>query len=276
MSVVFAMLASYFLSRTLVPTMVHYMLGPEVPIYATEEGGHAARTAKTWVGMADTLQASMTISKQFRERYRRLLEWSLHNRDAVLGVFAVFVVASSFAHCALSVKTSSPTSIPARCACTCVAPAGTRIESTEQVFAQVEAEIRHIVPPEELQLILDNIGLPTSGINLAFSDSATIGNSDGDILIALNPEKHGPTREYMRRIRADLNAKFPQETFFFTAANMTTQILNFGLPAPIDVQIVGRDAAHNYEVTQRLLDTIRACSRRGGRAHSPGNRPSEV
>jgi multidrug efflux pump subunit AcrB len=254
MSVVFAMLASYFFSRTLVPTMVHYMLGPEVPIYATEEGNRGEhRKDLGWVWRVHFKFEE--YFEQFRERYCQLLEWSLNNRVRVLGVFAVFVVATSslivfIGQDFFPYVDSGQMRLHVRC------PSGTRLESAEQVFAQIEAEIRHIIPPEELQLIIDNIGLP-SGLNLAFSDSTTISNSDGDILIALNPDKHSSTREYMRRIRADLNAKFPQETFFFTAADMTTQILNFGLPDPIDVQVVGRDASHNYEAAQRLLTRIR-------------------
>jgi multidrug efflux pump subunit AcrB len=258
MSVVFAMLASYFLSRTLVPTMVHYMLGTEVPIYATEESKHGAhRQDLGWVwrvhfGFNDYFE-------NFREHYRKLLEWSLHKRRLVLGLFAIFVVATSSLILLVGQDffpyvDSGQMRLHVRC------PAGTRIETTEQVFAQVEAEIRRIIPPDELQLILDNIGLPTGpngGASIAFSDSSTISSADGDVLIALNPEKHGSTRDYMRRIRKQLNAKFPQETFFFTSGDMTTQILNFGLPAPIDVQIVGRDALRNYEVAQRLLSKIR-------------------
>jgi CzcA family heavy metal efflux pump len=254
LAVVFAMLASYFLSRTLVPTMVHYMLGPEVPIYATEEGSHGAhRKGLRWVWRVHF--KFNDYFEIFRERYRRLLEWNLHNRRLVLGLFAVFVVATFLlipfiGQDFFPYVDSGQMQLHVRC------PAGTRIETTEQVFAQVEAEIRRIIPPNEIQTIIDNIGLP-GGMNLAFSNSPTISSADGDILIALNPEKHGPTRAYMRRLRADLNAKFPQETFFFTAANMTTQILNFGLPAPIDVQVVGRDAAQNYEVAQDLLAHIR-------------------
>jgi CzcA family heavy metal efflux pump len=254
LAVVFAMLASYFLSRTLVPTMVHYMLGPEVPIYATEEGTHGAhRKSLGWVWRIhfkfnDYFEA-------FREHYRRLLEWNLHNRRLVLGLFAVFVIATLLlipfiGQDFFPYVDSGQMQLHVRC------PAGTRIETTEQVFAQVETEIRRIIPPNEVQTIIDNIGQP-GGMNLAFSNSPTISSADGDILIALNPEKHGPTREYMRRLRADLNTKFPQETFFFTPANMTAQILDFGLPAPIDVQVVGRDAAQNYEVAQGLLTRIR-------------------
>ncbi|MGA2990194.1 MAG: efflux RND transporter permease subunit, partial [Candidatus Korobacteraceae bacterium] len=252
MAVVFAMLASYFLSRTLVPTMVHHMLGSEVPIYAAgEHGQHRQDLGWVWrvhFRFNDWFEAQ-------RERYRQLLEWSLHNRRLVLGLYAVFVAAS----CGLlfiigqdffPYVDSGQMRLHVRC------PVGTRVETTEQVFAQVEEEIRQVLPADEVQLIIDNIGLPVSGINLAFSDSGSIGSADGDILIALNPEKHGRTREYMRRLRQRLNEKFPQETFFFAAANMTTQILNFGLPAPVDIQIVGRDGVANYQVAERLLARV--------------------
>jgi CzcA family heavy metal efflux pump len=254
LAVVFAMLASYFLSRTLVPTMVHYMLGPEVPIYATEESTHGAhRKSLGWVWRVHF--RFNDYFEIFRERYRRLLEWNLHNRKLVLGLFAVFVLATFLLIPLIGQDffpyvDSGQMQLHVRC------PAGTRIETTEQVFAQVEAEIRRMIPPNEVKTIIDNIGLPF-GMNLAFSNSPTVSSSDGDILIALNPERHGPTREYMRRLRADLTAKFPEETFFFTPANMTTQILDFGLPAPIDVQVVGRDAAQNYQIAQGLLSRIR-------------------
>ena len=136
------------------------------------------------------------------------------------------------------------------------APEGTRIEDTEQIFARIEQEVRRIVPADEVDLILDNIGLPASGINLAFSDSSTIGNADGDILIALK-ENHHPTREYIRRIRTMLDQKFPQESYFFPPANITNQILNFGLPSPIDVQVVGRDPVGNYKIAEEIRDRMR-------------------
>ena len=185
-----------------------------------------------------------------------MLEWSLHNRQLVLGLFAIFVAASSLLVFVIGQDffpyvDSGQMRLHVRC------PAGTRVETTEQIFAQVDEEIRRIIPPEEVQLIIDNIGLPVSGINLAFSDTASISAADGDILISLNPEKHGPTREYMRLLREKLTEKFPQEVFFFAAANMTTQILNFGLPAPIDIQVVGRDPVTNYEVAERLLARVR-------------------
>ncbi|MFI5340943.1 MAG: efflux RND transporter permease subunit [Candidatus Methylomirabilales bacterium] len=254
LAVVFAMLASYVLSRTLVPTMVHYMLGPEVPIYASEEGAHGShRAALGWIWRIHF--AFNDYFEIFRERYRRLLAWTLRNRRLVLALFAVFVVATLLLIPFIGQDffpsvDAGQMQLHVRC------PAGTRIEATAQVFAQVEAEIRRLIPPDEVQVIIDNIGLPI-GTNMAFSVSPTISSADGEILIALNPGRHGPTQDYVRRLRTDLAAKFPEEQFFFTPADMTTQILNFGLPAPIDVQVVGRDAAQNYAVAQRLLARIR-------------------
>ncbi|MCU1261631.1 MAG: acriflavin resistance protein, partial [Bryobacterales bacterium] len=137
-------------------------------------------------------------------------------------------------------------------------PQGTRIEETERIFGEVEDEIRRQIPRNEIDTILDNIGLPPGGFNLAFSDSSTIGNGDGEILVSLNQEHHGSTLAYERKIRAVMRDKFPEETVFFQAANITNQILNFGLPAPIDVQVVGRDTAANYKVIQELQRRIAA------------------
>src|SRR5262249_46452668 len=120
-------------------------------------------------------------------------------------------------------------------------PPGTRIEEAEQYFARVDDEIRNVVPAGELDMVLDNIGMPISGINLAFGDNPVIGSGDGDILVSLK-KNHGPTSRYNERLREALGAKFPDCHFFFEAANITNQILNFGLPAPIDVQVVSRDS----------------------------------
>jgi len=255
MAVVFAMLASYFLSRTLVPTMVHYMLGPEVPIYAAGEGGHAAHVE----GLNWVWRVHFRFNhhfERFRERYKEVLEWSLHHRKYVMILFLLMVVGSGLLVFFIG-EDFFPYVDSGQMRLHVRAPEGTRIEETEQLFAQVEDVIRNTLPPGEINMILDNIGLPSSGISLVFSDASTIGPGDGDILIALN-EGHGSTRAYMRKLRAVLTDKFPQETFFFAAANMTNQILNFGLPAPIDVQVVGRDAVNNYKVTRKMLKRIQA------------------
>ena len=155
-----------------------------------------------------------------------------------------------------SARTSSRTSIPARCASTRAAPAGTRIEETEARFAAIEREIRSVIPPSELEMLIDNIGIPNSWPAIAQGDIPTISSADGEILISLNKEKHGPTAEYETRLRKRLNEKFADMDFFFQPANITSQIINFGLPAPIDLQIVGRNAEANYKVAQRLADRI--------------------
>jgi multidrug efflux pump subunit AcrB len=135
------------------------------------------------------------------------------------------------------------------------APSGTRIETTEQIFAAIENEIRQVVPPREIENIIDNIGIPNGGFNLAFGDSPTLGVGDGDILISLKADDHGSTAEYIDRLRRRLHQKFPDVVFFFEAANITNQILNFGLPAPIDVQVVGRNPG-NYEIARKIAAQV--------------------
>ena len=130
------------------------------------------------------------------------------------------------------------------------------LKTPSSTSGQIEAEVRKVIPRDRVDLILDNIGLPNGGINLAFSNSSTISDSDGEILIALKPGAKN-TQEYMRELRADLRDKFPGGTFFFTPANITNQILDFGLPAPIDLQIIGRTKG-NYELAQKLLKQVAA------------------
>ena len=133
---------------------------------------------------------------------------------------------------------------------------GTRIEQTEFRFADVEQEIRNTLPAGEIDTILDNIGIPNAWGSIAQGDVPNIAATDGEILISLNREKHGPVRDYEVRLRKRLNQRFPDMAFFFEPANITNQILNFGLPAPIDLQVAGRDVANNYKIAQRLRDRI--------------------
>jgi multidrug efflux pump subunit AcrB len=236
MAVVFAMMASYFLSRTLVPTMAHYMLRSEVKLYTQGKHGKGR-------------------FERMRDGYVSLLHWCLDHRAPVLVGFAIFVAASL----GLSVFVGEdffPTVDSGQMRLHARAPSGTRIEKTETIFADIENEIRQVIPPREIDDIIDNIGIPMGGFNLAFGDSPTLGVSDGDILIALKPEQHGPVAGYTDRLRQRLHERFPDMVFFFEAANITNQILNFGLPAPIDVQVVGRNAAANYQIAQRLQTQI--------------------
>jgi multidrug efflux pump subunit AcrB len=251
LAVVFAMMASYFLSRTLVPAMAHFMLRPEMKLYA--KGMHGEAGGK---GLFRKFHYHFNLRfERMRDSYVSLLHWCLDHRAPVLAGFAIFVVASL----GLSLFVGEdffPTVDSGQMRLHARAPSGTRIEKTETIFADIENEIRQVIPPREISDIIDNIGIPYGGFNLAFGDNPTLGVGDGDILIALKPEEHGPVAEYTDRLRRRLHEKFPDMVFFFEAANITNQILNFGLSAPIDVQVVGRNAGANYQIAQRLQTQI--------------------
>lgn len=254
MAVVFAMLASYFLSRTLVPTMMHFLLPSEVVLYQKEEGQPEPDEAKNWIW-----HVHERFNKHFewmREHYKTALGWSLSHRWIVLAIFAVHV-GGSMLLIPLIGRDFFPYVDSGQMRLHVEPPVGMRIEQSEMVFAEIEAAIRKILPPGSIDMILDNIGLPNGGFNLAFSNSATISNSDGDIQISLKPGERR-TLEYTRELRKKLSARFPEEIFFFTPANMTNQILDFGLPAPIDLQVVGRDPKDNYRIAQQLLRQVTA------------------
>jgi multidrug efflux pump subunit AcrB len=253
LAVVYAMLASYMLSRTLIPTMVHYMLKPEVDMYRAGEHGEGG-TAEGHPLVWRVHFAFNRRFERFRAAYTGLLDWALDHRPLVLSVFLIF----SFGSLGLVYLVGSdffPTVDSGQIRLHAQAPAGTRIEKTELLFAEIEKEIRAVIPSGELDTILDNIGLPPGGFNLAFGDSATIGNNDGDILISMTQD-HTPTEITTERLRQRLREKFPDMVFFFEAANITNQILNSGLPAPIDVQVTGRDAGPNYRIAQQLEERI--------------------
>jgi multidrug efflux pump subunit AcrB len=252
MAVVFAMLASYFLSRTLVPTMVNYLLKSEAHLY--QQGSHGETAGGKGV-IWRVHYLFNGLFERLRYRYVGLLDWSLRHRGPVLGAF----MAISFGSLGLAWLVgqdffpnvdSGQMKLHVRC------PAGTRIEQTELKFTDIEREIREAIPKDELEEMIDNIGIPNSWTSLAQGDIPTISSADGEILISLNKEKHRSTREYEVLLRKRFREKFPDMTFFFQPANITTQILNFGLPAPIDLQVVGRDAPANYKIAQRLAEKI--------------------
>jgi multidrug efflux pump subunit AcrB len=253
MAVVFAMLASYMLSRTLIPTLVHYLLKPEVDMYRTGEHGESA----SGEGHSIIWRVHFAFNRgfeRFRAHYTGMLDWALDHRAPVLTAFLVFA-AGSLGLIYLVGSDFFPTVDSGQIRLHARAPAGTRIEKTEMIFAEMENEIRSVIAPSELDTILDNIGLPNGGFNLGFGDSPAIGASDGDILISLKPE-HTPSAVYTEQLRKRLHEKFPDLVVFFEAANITNQILNFGLPAPIDVQVTGRDAGPNYKIAQDLAARI--------------------
>jgi len=247
MAVVFAMLASYLLTRTLVPTMVKYLLKDEAHIYSQ---AHDAQTPPINTLIWRIHWRFNQAFERFRAAYQHLLALGLQLqaqvfvRTVALGLFCLallpFIGRDFFPQ-----VDAGEFRLHVR------APAGTRLEETERRFGQVEDMIRRVIPGKELDTILDNIGLPVGGVNLAFSDSATIGAADGEILVSLNKQQHRPTWDYVKELRRELNAEFPDLTFFFEASDIVTQILNFGLPAPIDIQVVGRHP-DNYKVAKQI------------------------
>jgi multidrug efflux pump subunit AcrB len=253
LAVVFAMLASYMLSRTLIPTMVHYMLKPEVDMYRSGEHGEGG-TAEGHPLIWRIHFAFNRRFERFRAAYTGLLDWALDHRAPVLAGFLIFSL-GSLGLAYIVGRDFFPTVDSGQIRLHAQAPAGTRIEKTELIFAEIEKEIRNVIPAGELDTILDNIGVPPGGFNLAFGDSTVIGENDGDILISLTPD-HAPTEITTQRLRKRLHEKFPDIVVFFEAANITNQILNSGLPAPIDVQITGRDERPNYEIARQLAEKI--------------------
>ncbi len=248
MAVVFAMLMSYLLSRTLVPTMADFLLKVEVELYQQGEGGHAAPTGGFFWRIHYFFNSGFL---RLRHDYQRALDWCLHHRAITVVFFAAFFAGSMVLLFQVG-QDFFPSVDSGQMRLHVRAPSGTRIEETEVLISKVEASIRRMIPPEELKTILDNIGLPVGGVNLAYSDSGSIGSGDAEILISLNPEKHRPTEEYVKKMRRELNAEFPHLTFFFQPANITNQILNFGLPAPIDVQVMARDKMAAYSVAKQI------------------------
>src|SRR5215470_10689238 len=230
-AVVFAMLASYLLSRTIVPTMAKYRLQGE------KAGNRTDRSRNPLVRMQRRFEAGF---EKFRESYHRLLELVLHHRKAFLLSF----FAACLGSLALLIPWLGQDFFPSVDAGSFKlhmrGPTGMRIEDTAFLCDMVENAIRREVPQTEIQSIIDNIGLPVSGINLSYSNSAPIGTADADILVTLLPQHH-PTAKYVDDLRVTIAKQFPGVMFAFLPSDMTTQILNFGLPAPIDIQVMGNN-----------------------------------
>jgi multidrug efflux pump subunit AcrB len=251
-AVVFAMLASYLLSRTLVPTLAKFWLKTHNGEARKEQGNALAR-----------LQWSFERGfERLRERYKGLLQLALHSGPRFAAVFLGCMAATALIAFPLGPlpglgQDFFPTVDGGQIKLHMRARTGTRIEETAALCDAVEATIRGVIPASELVNVVDNIGLPYSGINLAYSTSAPVGPGDADIYLNLS-RHHKPTETYVRALRSKLAATYPSATFAFLPADMIGQILNFGLPSPIDVQIIGFDAAHNREFANKLLQTLRA------------------
>jgi multidrug efflux pump subunit AcrB len=252
LAVVYAMLASYLLSRTLIPNMVHYMLRPEMKLYILGEHGETAggKGLIWWLHYAFNRQF-----ERLRSFYISLLDLALEHRKAVLCGFLVFALGSlGLIHFIGS--DFFPTVDSGQLRLHARTPVGTRLEQAEVVFGQIEEEIRRVIPPSELGTVIDNIGIPNGGFNLAFGDNPTLGTGDGEILLSLKEKRTATTAEYQDRLRKRLNEAFPGVSFYFEAANITNQILNFGLPSPIDVQIAFKNSDASYALAQDLQRKI--------------------
>jgi multidrug efflux pump subunit AcrB len=245
-AVVFAMLASYFLSRTIVPTMAKYLL-------RYQKVGEQPESRNPLVRLQKRFEAGF---EKFRERYHHLLELCLHHRAAFLAVF----FAACLGSLALIVPWLGQDFFPSVDAGSFKlhmrGPTGMRIEDTAFLCDLVENSIRKEVPAAEISSVIDNIGLPYSGINLSYSNSAPVGTSDADILVTLSP-KHHPTADYVNQLRLSLAKQFPGVMFAFLPSDMVTQILNFGLPAPIDIQVLGNNLEGNRAWASALLQKVR-------------------
>ncbi|MBS0196515.1 MAG: efflux RND transporter permease subunit [Planctomycetes bacterium] len=343
MAVVFAMMTSYLLSRTLVPTMAQFLLRQEVSMYggtpdAEDVDSNPARKngpmtslrrsfSRTGVKISLLLGASLiavvayaiehkyhifgngsltsglrtawnravadpqitfawfaamaaaatllllivryalvwrvhfAFNRQF-ERFRRfyggLLYWTLEHRAIASVMFLLFVVGSAVTLAPIVGQDFFPTVDAGQIRLHVRAPAGTRIEETENYFAKIEGAIRELIPARDLDAMLDNIGIPNSGINLSLSDGTLCSPADGEFLISLNPD-HAPTRGYIRTLRAELPKRFPELSFVFQPADIVTQVLNFGLSSPINVQVAGplRNDAENCAIATQIMSELR-------------------
>jgi multidrug efflux pump subunit AcrB len=240
LAVVFAMLASYALSRTLTPVMIGLLL----------KGEHHGGTDGSGNRFAQLHQRFERGFELLRRGYVRVLTVLLKRR-LIIPVAAMLMLTLGGVMATLVGRDFFPDIDGGQIKLHVRAPAATRIESTERIFEEVEDKIREVIPERDRELIVDDIGLPQRPYNLAFTDGSTINVNDGVILVSLK-EGHAPTAGYVRKLREALPAAFPSTTFYFQAADMITQVLNFGLPSQIDVQVVGRDRATNRRVAEEL------------------------
>src|SRR6267142_1645099 len=229
-----AILAGYFLSRTLVPTMVLYLLAPEARARHARNGGHDAPIRRSLFGrIGASFEAGFV---KLNRAYEGALDWALEHKWAVIVVFLAFAFSSLALYPFVGLD-FFPTVDGGQLRLHVMAPAGTRIEETENYFQRVEDFIRQVIPANEIDVIVDNIGVPNA-INLALSDSVTVGTADGEILVSLK-QPHRPTAEYLKSLREQLPHRFPDLEVFAQPADIVNQILNFGLPSPIDIQVTG-------------------------------------
>ncbi|HXL66149.1 MAG TPA: efflux RND transporter permease subunit [Xanthobacteraceae bacterium] len=246
-AVMSAMVWSFILSRTLVPTMAKYMLRRH-----HDTGGEPPPTRNPLVMVQRAFEAGF---ERFRLAYRELLTMALRRRAVFVSCF-VALIFGTFALAPYLGTDFFPSVDGGRILMHVRLTVGTRVEESARQFAEIEKVVRQIIPHEELATLVDNIGFPVSGINTTYNNTGTIGSSDGEIQIGLS-EDHKPTADYVRAMREELPARFPGVTFSFLPADIVSQILNFGAPAPIDIQIRGPKLQENYNYAQDVLRRLR-------------------
>jgi multidrug efflux pump subunit AcrB len=252
LSVCISLLASLVLSFTLVPVLFKYLMRKHQGGHDDKEGDSHRTTYNPFKLVHGGFDAGFN---HFRDTYHNTVEWCVARPAPTVIFFVALMIVSCFLFTSLGEDffpqvDAGQMRLHVRC------PPGTRIETTQEDFALVENAIRKIVGPGQISVILDNIGLPYSGINIALSDSATVGPMDGEILISLNKE-HTPTAAHMADLRRELPKEFPQFSFFFQPADIVNQVLNFGQPAPIDIRVTGPDNDKVYALASKLTSDIK-------------------
>jgi len=248
-AVVFAMLASYLLSRTIVPTMAKYLLKEH-----DKEAEHKKQNSRN--PLVRGQQLFEHLFEKLRLGYQSVLELCIEHSAIFIVLFFVACIGSFALLYPWLGQDFFPSSDSGQFKLHVRARTGTRIEETAKLCDEIDRAIREEIPQAELHTIIDNIGLPYSGLNLSYSNSAPVGPADADILVSLNA-KHHPTDDYVQALRASLPKKFPGVTFYTLPVDIVTQILNFGLPAPLDIQIIGPQMVANREIAERLMNEIK-------------------
>ena len=254
LSVIGSLLASLALSFTMVPVLFDHLMRRAVHEFRAEAANTPKREGAKNVLVRFQAQFERAFDR-FRENYRNTLAWALSQARLTVGGFVALIAVSALLFPLLG-RDFFPQVDAGQMRLHVRAPAGTRLERTQQYFAEVETAIRRIVGTDQIDVMLDNIGLPYSGINIALSDSATVGPMDGEILISLN-EKHAPTAKFIAMLRRELPARFAELQFFFQPADIVDQVLNFGQPAPIDVRISGPDQEAAFALASQVAHALR-------------------
>ncbi len=273
MAVVFSMIASYLLSRTFVPVMAAKLIGKEAHLHAhghepvddkhMRHHDHASGPSHDGTGAKSAPQGDaiwrmhLVFNRSFEkllDAYRHGVTWAVRHRGTVMLGFGGFFVASLFLAPFIG-EDFFPEVDAGSFRLHVRAPAGTRLEETQKLFARVEDTIHQVIPAKETDLVMDNIGIAVGGVNVAYNTTGAVGPSDGEILVQLK-EGHAPTEQYVEKLRIVLREDYPNVTFFFQPADITTQILDFGLPAPIDLQVVGR-SKENYALAEKIAQKVK-------------------